>query len=58
MSTTTDNVGLIFPVYFLLMPKMVASFAKKLKIKDHQYLFCVTTSGGDQAMYTPNLIKF
>ena len=43
-----DRIGLVFPVYAWGMPRMVADFARCLKLRRDQYVFAVTTCAGLQ----------
>ena len=40
-----DNIGLIFPVYFMGMPKIVIDFVDKLEPRGAKYVFAICTSG-------------
>lgn len=40
-----DNIGLIFPVYFLGMPRIVIDFINKLESSKTIYIFAVCTCG-------------
>jgi len=41
-----ERVGIVFPVYFVGLPAMVASFAAHLRFRNEQYIFAVGTFGG------------
>lgn len=40
-----DNIGLVFPVYFQGMPRIVADFINKLQVDKAKYIFAVCTCG-------------
>ena len=40
------KVGIVFPVYFFSLPKMVKEFVENLKIDDEDYIYSVGTCGG------------
>ena len=40
------RVGIICPVYFLGLPAMVGSFARRINLSQSQYVFAVVTLGG------------
>jgi flavodoxin len=42
---TADNIGLIFPVYFTGMPKIVIDFINKLAASKTKYIFAICTCG-------------
>ncbi|HEY9061142.1 MAG TPA: EFR1 family ferrodoxin [Pseudobacteroides sp.] len=42
----SQKVGVIFPLYFQSMPKVVMEFIEKLDLKNVEYLFAVVTRGG------------
>lgn len=42
---SADNIGIIFPVYFLGMPRIVIDFINKLEPSKTKYIFAVSTSG-------------
>ena len=39
-----DIIGLVFPVYFQNLPKIVEEFIKKMIFDNHQYIFSVVTN--------------
>ncbi len=41
-----ERIGLITPVYAWGPPRMVTDFAKRLKLREEQYVFAVVTCGG------------
>ncbi|HVI43016.1 MAG TPA: EFR1 family ferrodoxin, partial [Anaerovoracaceae bacterium] len=41
-----DNIGLVFPVYFTGIPRIVSDFIKRLEPGKIKYLFAVCTYGG------------
>lgn len=41
-----ENVGFVFPVYFYSIPDIVYRFCRKLKLKNHGYVYAVITCGG------------
>jgi len=41
-----DNIGIVFPVYFSGMPKIITDFINKLGPSNAKYLFAVCTCGG------------
>ena len=41
-----EKIGFVFPSYFGNLPRIVRSFAEKLRIRDKTYLFTVVTMGG------------
>jgi len=42
----TDVLGIVFPVYFMTIPDVVASFVKKLNFMKDPYIFAVATCNG------------
>ena len=40
------KVGIVFPVYFFSLPKMVREFVENLKIEPDSYIYAVGTCGG------------
>ncbi len=57
VNADAPTVGLVFPVYAWGMPRMVADFAKGLKLTPDQYVFAVATCGGTPADTLPRLQK-
>jgi ferredoxin len=49
-----DVLGIIFPIHFLNIPKVVVEFIRKLKVKPSCYVFCACTYG---ALYGDVLYK-
>ena len=47
LSSTTEKVGFIFPLYYSGLPKIVHDFINKLDLNKSNYLFIVITSAGD-----------
>ncbi len=45
----TDRVGLIFPLYYMGLPKIVMEFVKKLNLNSATYIFALVTLAGDAA---------
>ena len=41
-----DNIGLIFPVFFSGIPRMISDFIKRLEPEKVKYIFAVCTYGG------------
>ena len=41
-----EKIGFVFPSYYCNLPRIVRSFAEKIKIKDGTYLFAIVTMGG------------
>lgn len=41
-----DRVGIVYPVYYMGLPVIVASFAERLNLSHSQYTFSVATQGG------------
>jgi flavodoxin/ferredoxin len=46
LDTTAPRLGLVFPVYVWGLPRMVADFVRRLKPRNAQYVFAVTSCGG------------
>jgi ferredoxin len=46
MDLDADNIGFIFPVYFVGMPRIVIDFVNTIAISPSQYLFAICTCGG------------
>lgn len=42
---TSQKIGLIFPLYFQGMPKVVTEFVQKLRLENAEYVFAVVTRG-------------
>ena len=40
-----EDVGFVFPVYFLGLPSMVRTFAENLEVRNPGRVFCVLTCG-------------
>lgn len=46
--TDAEEIGLVFPVYYLNMPEVVKDFVSRLQITNHSaYIFAVANCGGD-----------
>lgn len=45
-----DRIGIVFPVYFVGLPAMVAAFAARLRLEKRQYVFAIATFGGTGAV--------
>lgn len=43
--TDADTIGIIFPVYYLGMPRMVADFIHKIELSKAKYIFAICTCG-------------
>lgn len=41
-----DNVGIIFPVYFAGVPRIVNHFLEKIDLSKAKYVFAICTCGG------------
>lgn len=46
LANNYKKVGIIFPVYFFSLPKMVKAFVENLKINADSYIYSVATCGG------------
>jgi ferredoxin len=46
ISPNSDAIGIIFPAYYMLMPRIVERFIKKLDKIEGKYIFSVITVGG------------
>lgn len=46
MDLTADNIGIIFPVYFLGMPRIVIDFINQLDAGKAKYIFAICNCGG------------
>ena len=46
VTTSSERVGIIYPVYMFGMPLMVTEFIKKLRLNNNQYIFAIATYGG------------
>jgi len=46
--TDTQNVGIVFPLYFLSMPKIVMDFVEKINLDKSEYIFSIVTRGGSK----------
>ncbi|HYH02863.1 MAG TPA: EFR1 family ferrodoxin [Bacillota bacterium] len=44
-----ENVGFVFPLYYLGLPMIIRNFVTKLQLKDSTYLFAVITRGNKLA---------
>lgn len=42
-----EDVGFVFPVYFLGLPSMVREFAENVEIRNPGKVFCILTCGGE-----------
>ena len=47
VETYADIVGIVFPVYFMNVPKIVTEFFGKLKIKEGSYTFLICNCGAN-----------
>ncbi len=47
LTSTSEKVGLIFPLYYFGLPKIVFDFVNKIELDKTNYLFAVITRGGD-----------
>lgn len=47
IASTSEKVGLIFPLYYFGLPKIVYDFVNKIELDKTNYLFAVITRGGD-----------
>ncbi len=45
-----EDVGFVFPVYFLGLPHMVRVFAENLEVRNPGRVFCILTCGGHSGM--------
>jgi ferredoxin/flavodoxin len=43
----SDTVGIVFPVYYYRLPRIVHEFVEKLRLDTNAYIFAVGTCGGD-----------
>ncbi len=48
IKTSSDIVGLVFPIHLAMAPVPVRKFLKKLDLKSAEYLFAITTRAGSQ----------
>lgn len=55
--TLSGEVGLLFPIYAMGIPKIVEEFTKKLELKDITYLFAIATCGGSGYGIAPNQLN-
>ncbi|KNY25365.1 EFR1 family ferrodoxin [Pseudobacteroides cellulosolvens] len=46
ISSGSEKVGIVFPLYFQSMPKVVMDFIERLDVKSPKYIFAVITRGG------------
>ena len=46
MANTYSKVGIVFPVYYFSLPKMVVEFVENLKLNKDGYIYAVATCGG------------
>ena len=46
ISSGSEKVGIVFPLYFQSMPKVVMDFIEKLDVKSPKYIFAVITRAG------------
>ncbi|MFZ5967413.1 MAG: EFR1 family ferrodoxin [Bacillota bacterium] len=51
-----EKIGIVFPVYFLSVPKIVEEFLNKVKLKS-KYIFAVATYGGFSGAATRHLLE-
>jgi ferredoxin/flavodoxin len=42
----TDGIGIIFPAYYMLIPRIVERFINKLENLENKYIFSIITVGG------------
>ena len=49
LETSSDMVGLIFPLYYWGLPLIVKEFVQKMNFKKSSYIFAVVNAGGDLA---------
>lgn len=49
IDTSSDSIGIVFPVYCWGMPLMVTEFIKKLRREHAKYFFAIATCGGSAA---------
>ena len=45
VSSDADMVGLVFPVYFMDCPDIVAAFIDRLEVKPDAYVYCIASCG-------------
>lgn len=45
-----DRVGVVFPLYYGGLPKIVAEFMNKLRVKESTYVFAISTKGGTEGI--------
>jgi len=45
-----EDVGFVFPVYFLGLPSVVEEFLEKVEVRKPGHVFCVSTCAGDSGM--------
>ncbi|HEX3046678.1 MAG TPA: EFR1 family ferrodoxin [Bacillota bacterium] len=55
--TQTQNIGLIFPVFFCGMPRILNEFIEKLELKDPKYIFAVCNGGAPFPVGTLSLTQ-
>ena len=50
MHLAVDNnykkIGIVFPVYYFSLPKMVTEFVERLSVDENAYIYSVATCGG------------
>ena len=46
INPNADGIGIIFPAYYMLIPRIVERFINKLKNLDNKYIFAIITVGG------------
>ena len=51
ITTTSEKVGFVFPVYNWALPKIVADFIEKIDLSNTKYIFAVCTKGGPGRQY-------
>ena len=45
VSSDADMVGLVFPVYFMDCPDILAAFIGRLEVKPDAYVYCIASCG-------------
>ena len=56
-NTTSNKIGIVFPVYVSGMPFLVKEFIEKLKIESDAYVFTVVTFGASAGASIAQLEK-
>ncbi len=57
INTTSEKVGLVFPVYNWSLPKIVYDFVEKVDLSNTKYVFALCTKGGPGRQYVIQMLN-